>query len=149
MFDFTTDIVKMTHERTKKLMFAEFLMEHSPASAQWFGVELGRFTSKGRTFDVENDFHGIYYLYGIVGLGAMLLFIGYFLFLIAKALLTNFKRFFTLETAAWGIGLVLCLAHCVFTAGVLRRPNGSFYMATILAVVYYLIKLKDYSETEV
>ncbi len=149
MFGFTKDILEMTHVRTKKLMFAEFLMEHSPASSQWFGLELGRFTCKGRNFDVENDFHGIYYLHGIVGLAAMILFLGYFLFLIAKALITNFKRFFTLETAAWGIGLVLCLGHCVFTAGVLRRPNASFYMAAILAVVYYLIKLKDYPEKEV
>lgn len=146
MFNYTEDIVEMTNSRTKKLMVAEYLMDHSPLSATLFGLELSRFTIKGYIYDVENDFHGIYYLYGILGLAALLLFIAWFLFLIVKALIKNFRRYFTLEAAAWGIALIMGLGHCVFTAGVLRRPSASFYLAMILAGVYYLVKLKQYPD---
>lgn len=150
LFDFTTDITVMTATRAKKLMVAQALMEESPFTAKLFGIELSRFTVRGRNFDVENDFHGIYYLYGGVGLAAMVLFLAWFLFLIVKALIRNFKRYFTLEAAGWGIALVMCLAHCYFTAGVLRRPSASFYLAAVLSAVYYLVKLKEYpGQTEV
>ncbi len=146
MFDYTEDITVMTHNRTKKLMVAEALMDMSPLSGKLFGVELDRFTMKGHIYDVENDFHGIYYLYGIVGLVALLLFLAYFLFLIVKGLIQNFKRYFTLEAAGWGIALIMALAHCYFTASTLRRPSSSVYLAAVLAAVFYLIKIKKYPD---
>ena len=150
MFDFTTDITVMTNLRTKKLLVADALMDMSPVSVQLFGIELARFTIGPHIYDVENDFHGIYYLYGIFGLAAIVLFIAYFLFLIVKYLIKNFKRYFTLDAAGWGIALVMCLAHSYFTAGVLRRPSASFYLAAALAAVFYLLKIKKYpDETEV
>lgn len=146
LFDYTEDITTMTHNRTKKLLVAEALMDMSPLMVKLFGVELDRFTINGNIYDVENDFHGIYYLYGVFGLAALLLFLLYFLFLIVKYLVKNFKRYFTLEAAGWGIALVLALLHCYFTASILRRPSASFYMAAVLAGVYYLLKLKCYPE---
>ena len=146
MFDFTTDITTMTNVRTKKLLVAEALMEDAPLLSKLFGLELARFTIGKYIYDVENDFHGIYYLYGAVGLAALLLFLGYFLFLIVKYLIKNFRRYFTLDAAGWGIALVMGLVHSYFTAGVLRRPSASFYLAAILAAVYYLLKIKTYPD---
>ena len=133
MFDFSSDITQITHNRTKKLIVAEALMDMSPAQVKLFGIELARFTIGKYIYDVENDFHGIYYLYGVMGLLAMLLFITYFLFLIAKYLIKNFRRYFTLDAAGWGIALIMGLIHSYFTAGVLRRPSASFYLAAALA----------------
>ena len=79
-----------------------------------------------------------------VMLWAMILFLLYFIWLIAKALVTDFKTHFTLEAASWGIALVCCLLHVYYTAGVLRRPNASFYLAAVLAAVYYLVQVKKY-----
>ncbi len=146
LYNYTTDIPTLTALRTKKLLFASKLMEDAPLLTRLFGIELDRFTVNNFTYDVENDFHGIYYLYGVVGLVALLVFIAYFLLLIIKALIKNFRRYFTLEAAGWGIALVLCLGYCYFTAGVLRRPSASFYMAATLAAVYYLIKIKKYPD---
>ena len=146
MFNFTTDITEMTHNRTKKLLVAEALMEDAPLLSKVFGLELARFTIGKYIYDVENDFHGIYYLYGAVGLTAMVLFIGYFLLLIVKYLIKNFRRYFTLDAASWGIALVMCLGHSYLTAGVLRRPSASFYLAAVLAAVYYLLKIKKYPD---
>lgn len=146
MFDYSTELTELTAARPKKLMVAQALMDASPFSAKLFGVELSRFTIRGNNYDVENDFHGIYYLYGAVGLAAMALFLLYFLFIIVKALVKNFRRYFTLDAAGWGIALVMCLVHCYCTASTLRRPSSSFYLAVVLAAVYYLVKVKKYPE---
>ncbi len=142
LYNYTDDIRIMSATREKKLMFADILMEMSPASARLFGVELSRFTINGNTYDVENDFHGIYYLYGAVGLAALALFLAWFLWRIVRALVCDFRRYFTLEAAGWGIALVMALGHALFTAGVLRRPSASFYLAAVLAAVYHLTDMK-------
>lgn len=149
MHDFSHSIIKLTALRPKKLKYAALLMEGSPASAKAFGLELSRFTAyNGEIYDVENDFHGIYYLYGWTGLAAMIAFMGYFLVLIIRALFKDAKKYYTLDAAAWGIGLVCCLIHVYCTAGVLRRPNASFFLAAAFAAVYYLVKLKQYPESQ-
>ena len=68
MFDYTINVRDFASVREKKLMFAHMLMEDSPISARFFGINLARFSVGNNIYDVENDFHGIYYLYGGVGL---------------------------------------------------------------------------------
>ncbi len=146
IFHYTIDIHDFSSVREKKLLFAQLLMNDSPLSAKFFGLNLARFTVNDNIYDVENDFHGIYYLYGAVGLGALLLFLLYFLYLIVWALIKNFKRYYTLEAASYGIALLLCLFHAYFTAGVLRRPNASIFLSAILAGIYYLVRLRQYPD---
>lgn len=146
MYNYTLDVREFASTRAKKLMFAEMLVEDSPASAKWFGVEISRFTFDGTIYDVENDFHGIYFLYGGVGFAAYMVFLAYFAVIIIKALVKNFKKYFTLEAVAYGISLIVCMAHCYNTAGVLRRPNSSVYLSVVLAVIYYLIYIREYDE---
>lgn len=133
--DYSAVIGDITELRPKKLMFARLLMEDSPISARLFGLELSRFTVGDQNYDVENDFHGIYYLYGIIGLFCLLLFLGVFLFPLMQAFLRHPLQALTADRIAWSIALGCCLLHAVFTAGVLRRPNASFYLAVCLAVL--------------
>ena len=65
---------------------------------------------------------------------------------IAAALLRDFRTTFTLEAAGCGIALCCALAHAYFTAGVLRRPNVTFYLAVLLAVSYGLTEKKKKDE---
>jgi hypothetical protein len=124
------------------------LQDELPVTAKLFGMELGRMTHKGQVYDVENDFYGIYFLYGIVGLVLLLGFIGYFLVQIILALLRNFKQYFTPMAGAVGISLIIILVYAVCTAGVLRRPNASFYLSLLLALSYYLVKIRKYPESK-
>ncbi len=146
MYNYSFDVRDFSAIRPKKLMFAKMLMNDSPFSARLFGLELSRFTVGSNIYDVENDFHGIYYLYGWFGLAAYLLFLAYFVGLIIWALLKKFKRYFTLEAAGYGMAFMMCLAHAYNTAGVLRRPNASIYLSAILAGIYYLVRIRRYPD---
>lgn len=146
MFNYSIDVHDFSAIRPKKLMFAQMLMNDSPVSSQIFGLNLARFTVGENIYDVENDFHGLYYLYGWVGLGAYLLFLVYFVYLIIWALIKNARKYYTPEAAAYGIAFLMCLAHAYNTAGVIRRPNASIYLSVILAVFYYLVRLKSYDQ---
>ena len=83
-----------------------------------------------------------------MGLILLLCFIGYFFLLIVKALIRDFKTYFTPIAGAIGISLIILLVFSYFTAGVLRRPNASFYLSVVLALVYYLTKIKVYPTKE-
>lgn len=140
LYDYTADILTFADVRPKKLAFAEALMDASPVTARLFGVELARFTVSDNNYDVENDFHGIYYLYGAVGLAAYVGFLLYFVGLILWALWKNARRYVTLEAVGHGLALAVCMAHALFTAGVLRRPNASVYLSAMLSAIWYLVK---------
>lgn len=140
LYDYTAEILTFADVRPKKLAFAEALMDASPASARLFGVELARFTVGENNYDVENDFHGIYYLYGAVGLAAYVGFLLYFVGLILWALWKDARRYVTLEAVGHGLAFAVCMAHALFTAGVLRRPNASVYLSAMLAAIWYLVK---------
>ena len=147
-YNFTSNVKDITAARRQKIYFCELLQDELPFTAKLFGMELADMTHRGKNYDVENDFYGIYFLYGAVGLILLLCFIGYFLLLIVKALIRDFKTYFTPIAGAIGISLIILLVFSYFTAGVLRRPNASFYLSVVLALVYYLTKIKVYPTKE-
>jgi len=138
LYDYTTDGIYVVDNRLERLNFCKLLLEDQPGLSFWFGMEREDMSYDGVTYDVENDFHGVFYLCGAVGLVLMILFLGWFLLRIAVALVRDFHATFTLEAAGCGIALCCALAHAYFTAGVLRRPNVTFYVAVLLAVAYGL-----------
>ncbi len=146
-YNYSHTITDITGTRYRKIIFCRLLQQEHPPLSKVFGMELARMSYKDTIYDVENDFHGIYFLYGAVGLVMMIAFIGYFIFLIVKALTQDAKKYFTLDAGAFGIAFCLALAYAYNTAGVLRRPNSSFYLSLLLAVIYYLVKLHPYPQT--
>ena len=140
--NYSAVIGDITETRPKKLKFAQLLLEDSPKSAWLFGMELQRFQVDENNYDVENDFHGIFYLYGIAGLMGLL---ACLLFFLAPGIGRFFSSpfpFLTPERTAWSIALGTCLLHACFTAGVLRRPNASFYLAACLSCFHEISQTK-------
>lgn len=148
MYGYSTNIYDFANVRQKKLLFAERLLRDSSPLARVFGVNYSRFIANGENYDVENDFSGLYYLYGIAGLGAMLAFLLYFVWLICWALWKNWSLYFTVESGAFGVALVSCMINAFFTAGVLRRPNASIYLSAILAGIYCFVRIRYGGEGE-
>lgn len=142
-YDYSSQVTDITATRHRKIVFCSMLMDEHPFVSRIFGMELSRMSFDGDIYDVENDFHGIYFLYGWAGLALMLAFVGYFLYLIVKFLIQDFRKYFTSEAGACGISLCLCLIYAYCTAGMLRRPNASVYMSVLLAMVYYLTQMRS------
>lgn len=148
LYDCSTDAGDIADVRRARLNFCKMLLEDQPGLSFWFGMEREDMSHDGITYDVENDFHGIFYLCGAVGLVLMIAFLGWFLLRIALALWRDFKGVFTLQAVGCGMALLCGLIHAYCTAGVLRRPNVTFYLAVLLAVSYGLtMKTRSKDET--
>lgn len=141
-YAYTSDVTQLKDWRRMELLFCSFLMQDAGMPARIFGVETGDIIQEERSYDVENDFHSMYYLYGMVGLVLMLLFLLYFILIVLRALLTNFSRYMTLEAGGFALSFCMMLLHIYFTASILRRNNASFYLSVVLAVIYYFVKIK-------
>ena len=147
LYDGSADAEDIADVRRERLNFCKLLLEDQPGLSFWFGMEREDMSHDGITYDVENDFHGIFYLCGAVGVVLMILFLGWFVVRILLALIRDFKGIFTLPAVGCGMAILFGLAHAYFTAGVLRRPNVTFYLAALLAMAYGLT-MKTRSEDE-
>lgn len=143
-YQYTSDVTQLKDWRRMKIIYCCFLMQDAGIPARLFGLEVSDMIWKNQSFDVENDFHGIYYMYGIVGLGLILLFLVYFIALTIGALFKNFHRYMTLEAGGFGISFCMMMVHIYFTASILRRNNASFYLSVVLAVIYYFVNIRKY-----
>lgn len=139
-YDYSTDAGDIADVRREKLTFNRMLMEDNPGLSVWFGLEREDLTYEDESYDAENDFHGIFYLCGAAGLAALIVFLGYFLLQIVLALVRDFRGTVTLDALGCGLALACGLLHAYCTAGVLRRPNASFYLAALLAMVYHMTR---------
>ena len=148
MYGYSTKAAVITNVRTIKINYCRLMLNTEPLTSRLFGLSYDEMTYHGYCYDVENDFHGIAYLYGWAGLACLLAFLGYFLVIILCALIRNARRYFTVEAGACGVALCTALAHIYNTAGVLRRPNASFYLCLILASIWYLIYIRDYDDSK-
>lgn len=147
-YNYSTDAGDIADVRRERLTYCKMLLEDQPGLSFWFGMDREDMSHDNITYDVENDFHGIFYLCGMVGLALMVMFLGWFVLRIILALFRDFKNVFTLQAAGCGLALVCCLAHAYLTAGVLRRPNVTFYLAALLAMAYGLtMKTRSNDET--
>lgn len=122
--------------RRAKITYSKLLLEDSPASAKLFGMELSRWDTETSSYDVENDFHGIFFLCGGVGLVLLLGYFGWFVVLVVRGFVKKKFALLTPEFVALLVSLVTCAAHIYATSGVLRRPNASFYLAVCLALCW-------------
>ena len=147
IYNYTLDPSVLSNTRTMKIKFCELLMQESGTLSRLFGLNLSqmrvsRFDHYKQpvedNYDVENDFHGVYFLTGLVGLLLMLAFVLYFGIRAAVRVLRQPKIYFRLAMASFAMAYVLGMIHAYFTASVLRRNNASIYLAMVLAGLWYL-----------
>ena len=135
-YNFTEKASQICDVRLMKNTYCSMLLEEQGVLSLLFGMELGDMSFEDVIFDVENDFHGIFYLTGITGLILISAFILYFVFLMLRSLFKDFKRVFTVENAGIAISLISLLLHVYATCGVLRRPSASIYLSIIFVMIY-------------
>ncbi len=137
-YGYSRDISVIGDVRHYKLNYCRMVMEELPVTSKLFGFELAMTRHQNAVLDVENDFHGVYFLYGIAGL---LLLTGFLLVFALKALHGLFQKR-NREAAMWmpafSFAAALMVVNAYFSASVLRRPNASVYLSLILAVLWRL-----------
>lgn len=144
-YDFTTDAQTLINVRQIKSTYASLMWDHSDLLTHLFGIDVSDIWLTGKC-DLENDWPAIYYYYGIVGFGAYLAFLLYFVFLIIQRLFKNFKTAFTADNFILLITFALLVGLAQFSGSVLRRPNVSVYMSLVLGLIYYQTVVKPVNE---
>ena len=130
------DAFSLADVRLQKRINAELIWEDTGVLTHLFGFEF----TEAADYDLENDYPALYYYYGYVGLGLYLIFLAYFLFIIVKAAIKNFKGVFNLFNFILLLTYIMQLGLAQFSGAILRRPNASIYLALIIALIFYRCK---------
>lgn len=142
-FGYTDDVQQLGDLRRCKILFCRLAMEELPFTSRLFGFELSTTVVEDGIFDVENDFHGIYFLYGVVGLALMIAYLGVFVLRTLRRILREPKRYLTLPVCAFGSSALISVINAYFSASVLRRPNASVYLSVALAALWLLTEKRS------
>ena len=137
-FDYTDDVQKLGDLRRCKILYCRLAMEELPLTSRLFGFELSTTVHEGGIFDVENDFHGICFLYGIVGLVLIIGYLGVFVVRTLLRIIREKKAYLTLPVCAFGASALISVINAYFSASVLRRPNASVFLSVALAALWLL-----------
>ena len=137
-FGYTDDVEKLGDLRLCKILFCRMAMDELPFTSRLFGFELATTLYEDGIFDVENDFHGMYFLYWIVGLTLTVAYLAYFALRALYRLIRDPKHYLTLPVCAFSTSAVILVINAYFSASVLRRPNASVYLSVALAVLWLL-----------
>lgn len=137
--EYTTDMGKLSNARITKNNYNFILFGQQDLLTKMFGMHYNMELCGSQNYDSENDFLGILFLYGYVGFALYLAFTAGFIIYFLYHLFRYFKQVFSMEFVCVMIGLCMALFTAIFTAGMLRRPNASFYMSVLLAYGCYLV----------
>ena len=135
-YNMTTSVGRLIDVRVMKTTYASLIWDECDTLTKLVGFEATDVCGNSH-YDMENDWPALFYYYGYVGFGLYVAFILYFVFLILRRLIQDFKGSLTMENFALLLCLVLQLGLAQFSGAVLRRPNVSFYLALVLALIYY------------
>ena len=141
----STDVAKLIDARVMERNYADLVFQDSDLPTKLVGFEVSEMGPDGYdgSYDMENDWHAIFYYYGYLGFALYVSFVLYFLLRVGRKLrksgLRNcltMENFFLLLT----LGLIIGLAH--FSGATLRRPNVSVWMSLVLALIYYATEVR-------
>lgn len=136
-YDMTADIARIMDVRVMKRMYSRFVFEDSDMLTKLVGFDFSRLSTRAINLDLENDYPAILYYYGYAGFALLIGFILYFIYLILRALVTDFKGSLTALNYTLAVSLALQLALAQLSGALLRRPNVSVYLSVILALIYF------------
>ena len=117
--------------------YADMVFQDCDALTRVVGFEASEMGFDG-VYDLENDWHAVFYYYGYLGFALYVGFVGTFLYRIFRCCRKDLRGSFSLENAAMALALVLVLGLAHFSGATLRRPNVSIWLSLILALIYYL-----------
>lgn len=136
-YDMSTDARKIADTRRMKRVFAHLTWEDSDFVTKLTGFEFTKMDWPGDTLDLENDWHAIFYYYGVVGFAAYAGYVLWFIYLILRKLRDDFKGNLTLYNFCLLLAFFILIGLAHFSGALLKRPNSSIYFAFILALLSF------------
>ncbi len=144
-YKMSTNVAKLIDSRVMKRSYSALIFEDSDLLTKCVGFEVSQVGYDG-IYDLENDWHAVYYYYGYIGFALYVGFVLFFLYQILLKIRKQFKESLCIEN--FTLLLIFCLliglAH--FSGSVLRRPNVSVYMSLILALIWYQTRITSPDE---
>lgn len=92
------------------------------------------------SLDLENDLTAIFYYYGYLGITIYMIFIGYFICLLARLFLKNYKIIHDAEYVVLVYLILLLIAGGEYSGAFLRKSNANIYLSLFFAIAYFKVK---------
>ena len=131
----STNVAKLIDARVMERNYADMVFQDSDLMTKLVGFEASEMGFDG-VYDLENDWHAVFYYYGYLGFA---LYAGFILFLLYRAvrwLLRKLRERLNLERFAYLLTLALVLGLAHFSGATLRRPNVSIWLSLILSLLF-------------
>lgn len=139
-YDMSTDSMEIMDVRKMKRVNAHLIWEDSDFITKLTGFEFERVDWPEDTLDLENDWHSIFYYYGIVGFAVYALYMLYFIYLVLKKLVKDFKGSLTVYNFCLIMAFFILIGLAHFSGALLKRPNSSIYLALLLTLLHYQVE---------
>ena len=136
-YNMTTDAGKIADVRRMKRVNARLIWEDSDFVTKLTGFEFAKVDWPGDPLDLENDWHAIFYYYGVIGFAAYAGYMLWFIYLVLRKLRNDFKGNLTLYNFCLILAFFILIGLAHFSGALLKRPNSSIYFAFILALLSF------------
>lgn len=132
----STNVSKLIDARIMERNYADMIFQDSDFLTKAVGFEASEIGFDG-IYDLENDWHAIFYYYGYLGFA---LYLGFLFAVLYNVIIVLFKKLrgrADLELFAYMLVLALILGLAHFSGATLRRPNVSIWLSLVLALLLY------------
>jgi len=136
-YDYSTDALEIADVRKMKRVNARLIWEDSDMLTKFTGFEFAKVDWPEYSLDLENDWHSIFYYYGVLGFAVYVLYILTFFIRIILRLCKDFSGNMSLFNFCLIMCFVILLGLAHFSGALLKRPNSSIYLALLMALLNY------------
>lgn len=142
-YKMTTNVSKLIDARVMERNYADMVFQDSDALTKFVGFEASEMGFDG-VYDLENDWHAVFYYYGYIGFALYTAFILFILFRGLRLAVRDLHNGVSMELYAYLLILALILGLAHFSGATLRRPNVSIWMSLVLALLSYYVEARDH-----
>ncbi len=139
---FTRDPAILRDARRAERTYAGLIREDADGLTKLLGFEASQLGVDGR-YDLENDWHALFYDYGCLGFALYAGFVLAFLLRILRTLLRDLKGSLTPLNFTLLLCLALQLGLAHYSGALLRRPNVSVYLSLVLALIWHQTRRRE------
>jgi len=140
-YNMTTNGDTLIDIRQMKITYASLIWDECDFLTKLVGFEVSRDCGITGSNDMENDWHALFYYSGYLGFALYIGFVLYFVIIVIKRLIKEFKGSLTMFNCCLLIAFLLMLGLAHFSGAVLRRPNVSIYLSLVMALIYYQTRI--------